>query len=204
MAIVSETSTISQNDLKHEQNHTTLWRLTWGKKKGLGNQLRLQTFWKSLCSLLAWRINNFSVSCGGRHIITVLILLSLILLIYNFAHPASRRFFSLFSTSGPKIYFLHLNTIIVFKNKTIRRTRSVYQGTEWLYLMRVILISSYPYFCFWLELYILRHLQLCENSSSRFPKILEHFGNKTSAPFLVFPLNYSFQIKWWFWNYSYC
>lgn len=53
--------------------------------------------------------------------------------------------------------------------------------------------SSYPYFCFWLELCTLRHSQLCENSSYRFPKILEHFGNKTSGT--IFSLSFKLQFS---------
>lgn len=156
------------------------------KKKRLRQSTWASDIWKSLCSLLTWRINNFSLSCGGRHIVTVLILLlSLILLIYDFAHPASRLFFPLFSTSGPQIYFPHLNTIIVFKNKTIRRTRSG-PTKEWSDLFL-------SYFCFWLELCTLRHSQLCENSSYRFPKILEHFGNKTSGT--IFSLSFKLQFS---------
>ena len=43
MAVMSETSTISQNDLKHERIILP-YDLFGKKKKGSGNQLRLQTF----------------------------------------------------------------------------------------------------------------------------------------------------------------
>lgn len=142
MAIMSETSTISQNDLKHEQNHTTLWRLMWGEKKGLGNQLRLHTFWKSLCSLLAWRTNNFSVSCGGRYIITVLILLSLILLIYN-----PDDFFPYFPLQDQKFIFftsiqsLSLKIKLLEELGVVTKERSDLIWWEW-FLSHLILISA--------------------------------------------------------------